>query len=87
MSAPAFDHIFALWFVFSAVRTSICIIVSVSMASPCLSAVLTHANLTMYQTGLPDVLPQQTSVLSSISPLQISSPAYSPSTGGEQSYF
>ncbi|XP_040890837.1 ETS-related transcription factor Elf-3 [Toxotes jaculatrix] len=29
------------------------------MSSPCLSSVLTHANLTMYQTGIPDVPPQQ----------------------------
>uniref|UniRef100_A0A3Q0SGJ0 E74-like factor 3 (ets domain transcription factor, epithelial-specific ) n=1 Tax=Amphilophus citrinellus TaxID=61819 RepID=A0A3Q0SGJ0_AMPCI len=53
------------------------------MSSPCLSTVLTHANLTMYQTGLPDILPQQAGVLSSISPLQISNPAYSPNIGGE----
>ncbi|KAM9759321.1 ETS-related transcription factor Elf-3 [Menidia menidia] len=27
------------------------------MSSPCLSSILTHANLTMYQSGLPEVLP------------------------------
>ncbi|XP_023280393.1 ETS-related transcription factor Elf-3-like isoform X1 [Seriola lalandi dorsalis] len=46
------------------------------MSSPCLSSVLTHANLTMYQTGIPDVLLQQPRVLPSINTLQISSPAY-----------
>ncbi|XP_038145099.1 ETS-related transcription factor Elf-3 [Cyprinodon tularosa] len=29
------------------------------MSSPCLSSILTHANLTMYQTGLPDIPQQQ----------------------------
>lgn len=29
------------------------------MSSPCLSSILTHANLTMYQTGSPDIPPQQ----------------------------
>ncbi|XP_034535179.1 ETS-related transcription factor Elf-3 [Notolabrus celidotus] len=38
------------------------------MSSPCLSSVLTCANLTMYQTG--EVLLQQTSVLPSINTLQ-----------------
>uniref|UniRef100_A0A4W6D3P8 E74-like factor 3 (ets domain transcription factor, epithelial-specific ) n=2 Tax=Lates calcarifer TaxID=8187 RepID=A0A4W6D3P8_LATCA len=50
---------------------------SVSMSSPCLSSVLTHANFTMYETGIPDVLSQQPSVLPSINTLQISNPAYS----------
>ncbi|XP_029358056.1 ETS-related transcription factor Elf-3 isoform X2 [Echeneis naucrates] len=46
------------------------------MSSPCLSSVLTHANLTMYQTNHPDVLLQQPSMLPSINNLQISSLAY-----------
>ncbi|XP_062272235.1 ETS-related transcription factor Elf-3 isoform X2 [Scomber scombrus] len=50
---------------------------SVSMSSPCLSSVLTNANLTMYQTGVSDVLSRQPSVLPSINTLQISNPAYS----------
>lgn len=54
---------------------------SVSMSSPCLSSVLTHANLTMYQTAVSDVLPQQPSVLPSVTTLQISTPAYSPTSG------
>ncbi|XP_041639367.1 ETS-related transcription factor Elf-3 isoform X2 [Cheilinus undulatus] len=41
------------------------------MSSPCLSSVLTSANLAMYQTG--DVLLQQTAVLPSINTLQTSS--------------
>ncbi|AWP03457.1 putative ETS-related transcription factor Elf-3-like [Scophthalmus maximus] len=40
------------------------------MSSTCLSTVLTHANLTMYQTGIADVLLHQPSVLPSINPLQ-----------------
>ncbi|XP_051270985.1 ETS-related transcription factor Elf-3 isoform X1 [Dicentrarchus labrax] len=47
------------------------------MSSLCLSSVLTRANLTMYQTGIPDVVPQQPSVLPSINTLQISTPVYS----------
>ncbi|KAM9361570.1 ETS-related transcription factor Elf-3 [Symphorus nematophorus] len=47
------------------------------MSSPCLSSVLTGANLTMYQTSIPDVLPQQSSVLPSINTLQSGSPVYS----------
>ncbi|KAF0035392.1 hypothetical protein F2P81_013150 [Scophthalmus maximus] len=43
---------------------------SVPMSSTCLSTVLTHANLTMYQTGIADVLLHQPSVLPSINPLQ-----------------
>ncbi|XP_068567921.1 ETS-related transcription factor Elf-3 [Cebidichthys violaceus] len=42
------------------------------MSSPCLSSILTHANLTMYQNGIPEV-----SVLPSINTLQISTSAYS----------
>ncbi|XP_023146867.1 ETS-related transcription factor Elf-3 isoform X1 [Amphiprion ocellaris] len=45
------------------------------MSSPCLSSILTHANLTMYQTGLPDVLPQQLNVLPSINTLQFNNAA------------
>lgn len=45
---------------------------SVSMSSLCLSSVLTGANLTMYQTSVPDVLPQQPS----IHPLQVCNPGY-----------
>nr|XP_046235882.1 ETS-related transcription factor Elf-3 [Scatophagus argus] len=47
------------------------------MSSLCLSSVLTCANLTMYQTGISDVLPQQSSVLPSINTLQVSNPGYS----------
>ncbi|XP_060926264.1 ETS-related transcription factor Elf-3 [Limanda limanda] len=47
------------------------------MSSPCLSSILTHANLTMYQTGIPDVLQQEPSVLPSINTLQNSNPANS----------
>ena len=57
---------------------------SVSMSSPCLSSVLTHANLTMYQTGVSDVLSRQPSVLPSINTLQISSPAYSSTSSKEK---
>ncbi|XP_056130336.1 ETS-related transcription factor Elf-3 isoform X2 [Lampris incognitus] len=32
------------------------------MSSPCLSSILTHANLTMYQPGTPDALQQQCTV-------------------------
>lgn len=55
---------------------------SVSMSSPCLSSVLTNANLTMYQNGVPDVLPQQPSVQPSINNLQNSNPAYSSNISG-----
>ncbi|XP_019961054.1 ETS-related transcription factor Elf-3 isoform X2 [Paralichthys olivaceus] len=41
------------------------------MSSPCLSSILTHANLTMYQNGIPDVLQP------SINTLQNSNPANS----------
>ncbi|KAM7423424.1 hypothetical protein PAMA_011129 [Pampus argenteus] len=51
------------------------------MSSLCLSSVLTHANLTMYQSGVSDVPPQQPSVLPSINTLQISNPAYSSMSG------
>ncbi|KAM4740713.1 ETS-related transcription factor Elf-3 [Anableps anableps] len=40
------------------------------MSSPCLSSILTHANLTMYQTGLPDIPPQQLHVPPSINTLE-----------------
>ncbi|KAG8007300.1 ETS-related transcription factor Elf-3 [Nibea albiflora] len=43
----------------------------------CLSSVLTCANLTMYHTAVPDVLPQQPSVLPSINTLQFSNPGCS----------
>ncbi|KAM4625688.1 ETS-related transcription factor Elf-3 isoform 1-T3 [Polymixia lowei] len=45
------------------------------MSSPCLSSVLTHANLTMYQTGSPDALQQSTlpTLLPSIHTLQVPS--------------
>ncbi|XP_076012914.1 ETS-related transcription factor Elf-3 [Genypterus blacodes] len=48
------------------------------MSSPCLSSILTHANLTMYQTGNPDVLPQQASIS-----LQICSPTSTSNTPGQ----
>ncbi|XP_029907452.1 ETS-related transcription factor Elf-3 [Myripristis murdjan] len=57
-----------------------------SMSSPCLSSVLTHANLTMYQTSSADVLQQQPSVPSlqpSFNTLHILSPGYSPSMTGQ----
>ncbi|KAM8913974.1 ETS-related transcription factor Elf-3 isoform 2-T2 [Spinachia spinachia] len=48
------------------------------MSSPCLSSILTHANLTMYQTGIADgILPQQPSLLPSINTLQISNSMFS----------
>ncbi|XP_063767973.1 ETS-related transcription factor Elf-3 isoform X2 [Eleginops maclovinus] len=50
------------------------------MSSQCLSSILTNANLTMYQTGPPDVVPQQ---LPSINTLQISSFAYSSNMSGQ----
>ncbi|KAK1901272.1 ETS-related transcription factor Elf-3 [Dissostichus eleginoides] len=50
------------------------------MSSQCLSSILTNANLTMYQTGPLEVLPQQ---LPSINSLQISSLAYSSSMSGQ----
>ncbi|XP_022074928.1 ETS-related transcription factor Elf-3 [Acanthochromis polyacanthus] len=53
------------------------------MSSPCLSSILTHANLTMYQTGLPDVLPQQLNTLPSINTLQYSSAAYNSVISGQ----
>lgn len=55
-------------------QVSLVFFVSVFMASPCLSSVLTHANLTMYQTGIADVLPQRPSALPNINTLQIRSP-------------
>ncbi|XP_047440223.1 ETS-related transcription factor Elf-3 isoform X2 [Mugil cephalus] len=51
------------------------------MSSSCLSSVLTHANLTMYQTSLPDDLLQQPTVLPSINTLQISNAAYNINDG------
>ncbi|KAM8757767.1 ETS-related transcription factor Elf-3 [Acanthopagrus schlegelii] len=53
------------------------------MSSLCLSSVLTCANLTMYQTGVPDVLPQQPSVLPSINTLQITNPEFSSNIIGQ----
>ncbi|XP_071351118.1 ETS-related transcription factor Elf-3 isoform X2 [Trachinotus anak] len=53
------------------------------MSSPCLSSVLTHANLTMYQTGTLDTLPTQPSTLPIINSLQISSAAYSSNTNSQ----
>nr|XP_020455568.1 ETS-related transcription factor Elf-3 [Monopterus albus] len=55
------------------------------MSSPCLSSVLTHANLAMYQTIVPEVVAQQPSALHSINSLQISNPAYISNISG-QSY-
>ncbi|XP_028263047.1 ETS-related transcription factor Elf-3 isoform X2 [Parambassis ranga] len=55
------------------------------MSSTCLSSVLTRANLTMYQTGLPDVLPSQPNVLPSINTMQLSNPAYSSGLTGATS--
>ncbi|XP_014846486.1 PREDICTED: ETS-related transcription factor Elf-3 [Poecilia mexicana] len=40
------------------------------MSSPCLSSILTNANLTMYQTGLPDIPPQQLHALPTIHTLE-----------------
>ncbi|KAI3369641.1 hypothetical protein L3Q82_025361 [Scortum barcoo] len=56
---------------------------SVSMSSLCLSSVLTHANLTMYQTGVPDVLSQQPSVLPSINTLQTSTQVHNSSINSQ----
>ncbi|XP_076604596.1 ETS-related transcription factor Elf-3 [Chaetodon auriga] len=53
------------------------------MSSLCLSSVLTHANLTMYQTGVPDILPQQLSVLPSMNASQINNPGYSSNLSGQ----
>ncbi|KAK2914606.1 ETS-related transcription factor Elf-3 isoform X1 [Channa argus] len=53
------------------------------MSSPCLSSVLTNANLTMYQTSAPEVMPQQSSLLPSISSQQISNSAYTSSISGQ----
>ncbi|XP_042350602.1 ETS-related transcription factor Elf-3 [Plectropomus leopardus] len=53
------------------------------MSSPCLSSILTNANLTMYQTGIPDVLPQQPSVLPSINSLHISNLTYNSNMSGQ----
>lgn len=49
------------------------------MSSLSLSSVLTGANLAMYQTSIPDVLPQQ----SSINNLQIGNPTCSSSVSGK----
>ncbi|XP_040060935.2 ETS-related transcription factor Elf-3 isoform X2 [Gasterosteus aculeatus] len=46
------------------------------MSSPCLSSILTHANLTMYHTGIADVVPQQPSLLPSINSMQISNSTF-----------
>uniref|UniRef100_UPI003AABF690 ETS-related transcription factor Elf-3 n=1 Tax=Centroberyx gerrardi TaxID=166262 RepID=UPI003AABF690 len=52
------------------------------MSSPCLSSVLTHANLTMYQTGSPDTMqPSVPSLLPSINTLQIPNTGYSSMIG------
>ncbi|XP_012728835.2 ETS-related transcription factor Elf-3 [Fundulus heteroclitus] len=40
------------------------------MSSLCLSSILTHANLTMYQTGLPDIPPQQLHVPPNLNALE-----------------
>ncbi|XP_077458664.1 ETS-related transcription factor Elf-3 isoform X1 [Stigmatopora argus] len=50
---------------------------SVSMASQCLSSVLTNANLTMYQHGIPDIVPE-TSILNT---QQNNNLGYSSNTG------
>lgn len=50
------------------------------MSSTCLSSVLTHANLTMYHTGIADVLPQQQQQLNALSgsnAAHVFGPAYS----------
>ncbi|XP_037534482.1 ETS-related transcription factor Elf-3 [Nematolebias whitei] len=47
------------------------------MSSPCLSSILTHANLTMYPTGLPDVLCQQPGRLHGISAQENRTSAFS----------
>ncbi|XP_061583960.1 ETS-related transcription factor Elf-3 [Cololabis saira] len=52
--------------------------ISPSMSSPSLSSVLTHANLTVYQNGIPDVAPSQLA----ISSLHGSSRLYSSSSIG-----
>ncbi|XP_034724411.1 ETS-related transcription factor Elf-3 [Etheostoma cragini] len=49
------------------------------MSSPCLSSILTNANITMYQTGSSDVPPQ----LPSINTLQISNAAYNANMSGQ----
>ncbi|XP_070699423.1 ETS-related transcription factor Elf-3 [Pempheris klunzingeri] len=54
------------------------------MSSPCLSSVLTHANLTMYQTGIPDVLSQQPSMEPSINTPQNSNPTYTSNISAER---
>ena len=50
------------------------------MSSPCLSSILTNANITMYQTGGHDVPPQ----LPSINTLQISNSAYNSNISGKR---
>ncbi|TDH14507.1 hypothetical protein EPR50_G00044700 [Perca flavescens] len=50
-----------------------------AMSSPCLSSILTNANITMYQTGGHDVPPQ----LPSINTLQISNSAYNSNISGQ----
>ncbi|KAM3877815.1 ETS-related transcription factor Elf-3 [Diretmus argenteus] len=52
------------------------------MSSLCLSSVLTHANLAMYQTGSPDAM-QPSGPLPSISTLQIPAAGYSSSMTGQ----
>ncbi|XP_029989279.1 ETS-related transcription factor Elf-3 [Sphaeramia orbicularis] len=53
------------------------------MSSLCLSSVLTHANLTMYQNGAPDVLPPPPASLPSINSLHISNMSYTPSANAQ----
>ena len=78
-----FYSFFFVFFLTSVLITS-SVFPSVSMSSLCLSSVLTRANLTMYQTGVPDVLPQQSSVLPSINTLQITNPEFSSSISGKR---
>lgn len=75
------SHLLELKAAFLQLFRSSSMFLSVSMSSPCLSSILTNANLTMYQTGIPDVQP---SVLPSINTLQISNSAYNSNMSGKR---
>ncbi|KAM9813415.1 ETS-related transcription factor Elf-3 [Neosynchiropus ocellatus] len=56
------------------------------MAAPCLSSVLTHANLTMYPTSIPDIHPQlqqEPNLLPNINMHPINTPAYDYNLSGQ----
>lgn len=64
-----------------------CVFLSAFMSSQCLSSVLTNANLTMYHTGVTEVLPQQHYTLARISTQPMSNPSYTSNMSSENTLF